>query len=114
MVFFVEANSAGFEVPITHLPFTLKVSKKHFKGPTISSGGVTITRSGNSPIWTEMIESSHLEEWELSVPKVTNSLFVSNLIEDIMFTKTFPTNRGLYTAFDYGHRDDILEVDLFE
>ncbi len=31
MVFFVEANSDGFEVPITHLPFTLKVSKKILK-----------------------------------------------------------------------------------
>ena len=54
--------------------------------PWINLISVKPTRSGNSAVWTEMIENSHLEEWKLIVPMVMKSPLVSNYIEVILFS----------------------------
>jgi hypothetical protein len=91
LLYFVRADAASFEVPVTHLRYTAKEESGAVGGSATSIDGVISTRRGNAGSWVAMIGKTPPGEWELALPNTEEmkSRFKNKEIVDILLVLTY-------------------------
>jgi hypothetical protein len=92
LLYFVRADGADFEVPVTHLNFTEQGQSTPAGGSATTVDGVISTRRSNGTDWVQITgDRTPFGTWELALPdsEEIRNRFRNVEIEDILFVITY-------------------------